>query len=179
MSIMWSVYVQRTTMACMALCMRLDSGAIPTGEETIVRLITEDALAIVTIMQEAAGEPYAGKLAVAEVIRNRMQQKYSSDGTVSGTVLRPKQFSGWNTSDPGRIRTVRADDEHHIVQDCIKAWEEAKRGSQTVGGAVLYYNPDPRLVPVRPDWAKPIHATMVAEIAHHIFFVPIPKQVLK
>lgn len=137
-----------------------------------MRLVSEDALAIVTIMQEAAGEPYVGKVAVAEVILNRMKHKYSSDGTVSGTVLRPKQFSGWNTGDPGRIRNIRADDTDAVVQECIRAWEEAKHGSDTVKGAVLYYNPDPRLVPVTPDWAKSHSSVQVAEVGHHVFFVP-------
>lgn len=139
-----------------------------------MRLISEDVLAVVTIMQEAAGEPYEGKLAVAEVIRNRMQAKYASDGTVSGTVLRPKQFSGWNTNDPGRIRNIRSDTESQVVQECLRAWEEAKAGSNTVHGAVLYYNPDPRLVPETPDWAKPHTATQVAKIGPHVFFVPKP-----
>lgn len=142
-----------------------------------MRLVSEEALAVITIMQEAAGEPYVGKVAVAEVIRNRMQLKYASDGTVSGTVLRAKQFSGWNTSDPGRIRNVRADDDDEVVRECMRAWEEAKHGSDTVKGAVLYYNPDPRLVPVTPDWAKPHSAKQVAEVGHHVFFVPRQKRI--
>lgn len=141
-----------------------------------MRLIDDDALAVVTIMQEAAGESYLGKVAVAEVILNRMKQKYSSDGTVAGTVLKPYQFSGWNTADPGRIRNIRADDEDRVVQECVRAWEEAKHGSDTVKGAVLYYNPDPRLVPVTPDWAKPHSAVQVATIGHHVFFVPKQKR---
>lgn len=141
------------------------------GEDEM-RLIPEDTLAIVTIMQEAAGEPYTGKVAVAEVILNRMKAKYSSDGTVSGTVLRPLQFSGWNSRDPGRIRNIRIDTDDPVVQECMRAWDEAKHGSDTVKGAVLYYNPDPRLVPVTPEWAKSHSAVQVAEVGHHVFFVP-------
>lgn len=141
-----------------------------------MRLVTDDALAIITIMQEAAGEPYIGKVAVAEVIRNRMKAKYSSDGTVAGTVLRPYQFSGWNTEDRGRIRNIRADDTDPIVQECQRAWQEAWHGSDTVKGAVLYYNPDPRLVRETPDWAKPHSATLVAQVGHHVFFVPNKKR---
>jgi spore germination cell wall hydrolase CwlJ-like protein len=145
-----------------------------------MRLITEEALAIVTIMQEAEGEPYLGKLAVAEVIRNRMNKLYASDGTVSGTVLRSKQFSGWNAagtkSDPinhFRIRSVRADNDGAIVRDCIRAWNEARAGSNTVHGAVLYLNP--AAVDSIPEWALPGSADEVAIVGQHHFFVPKPR----
>ena len=121
-------------------------------------------------MQEAAGESYAGKLAVAEVIRNRMQRKYASDGTVSGTVLKPLQFSGWNAKDPGRIRTVRSDSEDKVVKECIRAWHEALAGSDTVKGAVLYYNPT--IIHETPEWALPDSAIPVAVVGQHHFFVP-------
>lgn len=135
-----------------------------------MRLISEESLAVVTIMQEAAGEPYAGKLAVAEVIRNRMNKKYASDGTVSGTVLRPLQFSGWNAKDPGRIRTVRSDSDDRVVKECIRAWHEALAGSDTVKGAVLYYNPS--IIKETPEWALPDSAIEVAVVGQHHFFIP-------
>lgn len=138
-----------------------------------MRLISEEALAVVTIMQEAAGEPYLGKLAVAEVIRNRMQRKYASDGTVAGTVLRPLQFSGWNAKDPGRIRSVRADSDDSVVRECIRAWNEARAGSNTVHGAVLYYNPS--IIKETPDWAFTDSATEVAVVGQHHFFIPKPR----
>ena len=142
-----------------------------------MRLITEEALAVITIMQEAAGEPYEGKVAVAEVIRNRMNKKYASDGTVSDTVLRPKQFSGWNTHDPGRIRNIRADSESQVVKDCIRAWNEAREGSNRTHGAVLYYAPATlkKLGIPDPDWAAPDSADEVAVIGQHHFFIPKPR----
>lgn len=142
-----------------------------------MRLIAEDALAIVTLMQEAAGEPYIGKVAVAEVIRNRMNKKYASDGTVSGTVLRPLQFSGWNAKDPGRIRTVRSDTDDKAVQDCLRAWQEAMAGSDIVKGAVLYLNQGylQKIGEPIPDWALPDSAIEVAIVGQHHFFVPKPR----
>ncbi len=61
---------------------------------------SEDILAALTIYLEARGESFAGKLAVAAVIRNRMIYKYPSDGSVKGTVLRAKQFEPWITRNP-------------------------------------------------------------------------------
>src|SRR6185437_8474811 len=109
-----------------------------------------------------------------EVIRNRMNTKYASDGTVSGTVLRPKQFSGWNTTDPSRIRTVRSDTNDDIVKQCLQAWEEAKQGSNRVRGAVLYLNPGylQKNGEPMPDWALPDSADEVAIVGQHHFFVP-------
>lgn len=135
-----------------------------------MRVISDNSLAAVTIWQEARGESYEGKLAVAEVIRNRMNKKYTSDGTVPGTVLRPFQFSGWNTGDPNRIPSMRIREEDFTVKDCMRAWEAATFDkTQTVNGAVLYYAPK---VVSEPSWAK--NCIKVAEVGNHLFFVPKP-----
>ena len=141
----------------------------------MARLIEVDTLAILTIAQEALLEPYAGKLAVAEVIRNRTQQHYMSDGTVEGTVLRAYQFSGWNHGDPVRIKSLRYDDSDSRIQECVRAWKEAQAGSNIVNGAVLYYNPsyvlaDGTLIKT-PKWALPGYGKEVARAGAHVFFV--------
>lgn len=142
-----------------------------------------DFFAVVTIAQEAIGEPYAGKLAVAEVIRNRTMSRYSSDGTVIGTVLRSWQFSGWNPEkleddklQPIDVKAYLARAYKQIAQantalldDCITAWEEAKQGSNTINGAVEYYAP---AVVATPKWARPEHAIQMAEVGGHVFFTP-------
>jgi len=147
----------------LVLGMQIDAGG------DMPRILSEDVLAIVTIAQEALGEPYEGKVAVAEVIRNRMQTKYSSDGSVAGTVLRAFQFSGWNTDSVGRIKMAKIDSDQTVVADCVRAWEEAKAGSNRVKGAVLYYAP--ALVQT-PKWARAEVATQVAEVGGHVFFTP-------
>ncbi len=156
------------------VCLWVARGAAAHGPgEIYMRLLSEEALAIITIHQEAAGESYLGKLAVAEVIRNRMNKKYASDGTVTDTVLRPKQFSGWNTGDAGRIRNARIDSDDQVVKDCIRAWHEAQAGSNTVHGAVLYLNK--KIVDPLPDWALPDSADEVARVGNHWFFTPKPR----
>lgn len=129
-------------------------------------LIPPDALAVVTIFQEARGESYAGKCAVGEVIRNRMERNYSSDGTVAGTVLRPWQFSGWESGDPNRIKSMKIDDLDPTVRECIKAWQES-RVSKYANNAVLYCNL--AAVAVRPNWARDDRC--VAVVGNHTFFV--------
>lgn len=142
--------------------------AVDTGGD-MPRILSDDVLAIVTIAQEALGEPYEGKLAVAEVIRNRMQKRYSSDGSVAGTVLRAWQFSGWNTDSVGRIKMAKIDSDHAVVAECVRAWEEAKAGSNLVNGALLYYAP---AIVKTPKWARAEFATQVAEVGGHVFFTP-------
>lgn len=132
-----------------------------------MRLVLDWALAIICIWQEARGEDYAGKLAVAEVIRNRMRKRYSSDGSVAETVLRPYQFSGFNTGDPNRIVSFRIDDNDPVVKECIQAWNDSEH-TDTVKGAVLYYNPS---IVQEPKWV--LRAKEVARVGQHVFFEPI------
>ena len=137
----------------------------------MARLIPEDKLGILTVAQEALMEPFEGKLAVAEVIHNRMKQKYMSDGTVEGTVLKPYQFSGWLQKDPVLIKSMRWDDTMPAIQECIKAWFDAKQGSNTVAGAVLYYAPGVVLTP--PKWALPEFAVKVVPLARIFDHLPL------
>lgn len=140
-----------------------------------IQLIADDAIAIVTILQEAEGEPFEGKLAVAEVILSRTRHRYNSDGTIMGTCLAPLQFSGWNSKSTNRIRTMRCCEADPMVADCVRAWNLATAGSSTVQGALLYYSPATLValgVPA-PDWASPLKSKQVATVGHHIFFVPL------
>lgn len=132
----------------------------------MARLISDDALAIITIYQEARGESFNGMCAVGEVIRNRMGRKYSSDGTVAGTVCRPYQFSGWNTQDPNRVPSLKLDDADPKVKECAKAWRTSQATTYAMG-AVLYCNL--AVLPARPDWAKA--ENHVAKVGSHDFFI--------
>ncbi len=133
-----------------------------------MRVISDDVLAGITIKQEADGESMAVKVAIGEVIRNRMAARYQSDGTVAGTVLHPFAFSGWNsTRDPNiaalRIRTVQVDSAD--LNDCSVAWNQSAT-SGTVPGAVLYFVPGSVRVP--PAWADP--AKLVAVLGAQRFY---------
>ena len=129
-----------------------------------MNVVSPDALAIITIWQEAQGEPYNGKVAVGEVIRNRMLRAYSSDGTVAGTVARPWQFSGWEDR-RYLIRALKLNDMDPIAQECIRAWNQS-RDTDWTKGAVLYCNLE--VLSVRPTWAK--EEKEIVKIGHHTFF---------
>ena len=116
-----------------------------------MRLVPDEALAAVAIDTEAEGEPYPVKVGVAEVIRNRMAQKFYSDGTVAGTIWRKSQFSAFSLLPNANniIRAFQIDDQAPAAMDCVKAWAAAQSGSASVGGALLFHSP----TPVRPPWA--------------------------
>ena len=126
------------------------------------RLVPDWVWAVITIMQEAQGEPMSTKIAVAEVIFLRTKLKYMSDGTVVSTVLWPMQFSGWNAQDDTpkyreRIECAKISIDDPVVEACIDAWHIAEGGSNTTNGALLYYNPSI----CSPAWAAKCIETAV------------------
>jgi spore germination cell wall hydrolase CwlJ-like protein len=129
----------------------------------MARLISEDALAIVTIWQEARGEIFAGKVAVGEVIRNRAAKNFQSDGTIAGTCLRSLAFSGWNASDRSRVEAVKLDDQDSVGAECVAAWARSN-GSNLTDGALSYFNPSI----VLPEWAGSM--TKTCTIGNHEFY---------
>jgi N-acetylmuramoyl-L-alanine amidase len=129
------------------------------------QLIPEDNLAAMVIRDEAGGEPYEGKVAVAEVILTRTAKKFQSDGTVTGTLLWPYAFSGLNTTAPHRTVLFKVDDQDPTLMECFQAWETAKAGSSLSNGADSYFNPSV----VTPKWAA--QASHVVDIGRHSFYI--------
>ena len=125
-------------------------------------------LAALTIYLEARGESFAGKMAVAAVIRNRMKTKYHSDGTVKGTVLKHKQFQPWNRQQPHQ---VLVNFNKQRMADSLLAWRLVQDGRNVVDGAVLFYNPR---IARTPRWAQVGHK--VATIGGHEFYIPHRQQ---
>lgn len=147
--------------------------------------LTERDYLALCIWDEARGETDAGKRAVAEVVLNRTAQKYSSDGTIRGTVLRPNQFSGfWFDMVDGRYQKVCHDiaaaEMRAIAKfataKASKAWTACLAAADAAldpehprvlpAGAVLYLNP--AIIPHLPAWANPAKA--LATIGHHTFY---------
>jgi len=130
--------------------------------------LSDDALAALTVYLEAGAESFAGKLAVAAVIRNRTRLRYQSDGTVRGTVLKPRQFQPWNTRSPSQLTL---DLKKRSMRDSLLAWHLVQDGREIVDGAVLFYNPK---LAKTPDWARV--SRKVATIGGHAFYVPPKRQ---
>ena len=127
-----------------------------------MRIVDDDKWAIMTIIGESLSEPLAGKIAIGEVIRNRMKRRYASNGTVVGTVLRAKQFSMWD--DRARDLAALADDLNPKVQEAIRAWKMSET-SNIVDGAVLYHT-----IQVAPYWKDAPSVRKIVTIQNHIFY---------
>lgn len=129
-----------------------------------MRAVADDVWAVLTLLGEARGESFLGKVAVAEVIRNRMARRYLSDGSVVGTVLKPYQFSCWNTNDPNRLVMARAEADGPAFLECARAWAESAT-TITTRGAVAYLNP--HILPQLPSWYDETKITL--KEGHHVF----------
>jgi hypothetical protein len=152
--------------------------------------MTDDELMATCIADEAANQPYEGKVAVGRVIRNRMALGYESDGTVAGTILKRFQFSGfWFAMQAGRYAEIEFDaagaaaratslfeefSTQPIWADCQRAVADSAAGSGFAGGpqfqkltarTVLYFNP---AICAAPAWASP--DKLDAIIYQHAFY---------
>jgi spore germination cell wall hydrolase CwlJ-like protein len=132
----------------------------------------DKTLLALCVWSEAAGEPLDGKRAVAHVVLNRMRAKYSSDGTVTGTVLAPNQFSGFwfdfqgdsyvrvcKTPEDALARAARlllVASKAAVWPVCQQVAADALSGdlppNPDLDGAVLYLNP--RIIKHLPIWAS-------------------------
>lgn len=136
-------------------------------------LVPPAVWAVLTIDQEARGETFDGKLAVAEVIRDRARRGYQSDGTIPGTVLKPYQFSGWNTEDPNRLKSAKRAAagalEGGQLAEAVAAWNKAvTEDTKTAQGALLYHaNPMPRGMK-KPGWVGRVK--FLVQIGAHAFY---------
>lgn len=130
----------------------------------------EMLLYVGTVLLEAEGEPDEGKVAVAWVIRNRMDAEAK---TVAGVCLAPMQFSAWNDDYAG-MRKAR------LTAPDPKMWERCWRAAC---GAFWRLLPDPTAAADHylnveltresrkdgslPAWFDP--AKVTARIGHHTF----------
>lgn len=119
-----------------------------------------------TIWGEARGESAEGRIAVAWVIRNRLDRPHRFKPTIAAICQQARQFSCWNVTDPNREKLIRLDDSDHIFRECQDIAAEVLDGRtpDPTGGADFYYNP--KLA--APKWA--LGHEPCARIGHHVFF---------
>lgn len=101
---------------------------------------------------EARGEPYEGKVAVAAVILNRVENA-SFPNSVSGVIFEPRAFTA--VSD-GQIWLTPNEEARKAVLDAINGWDPT-------GNCLYYFNPD--TATSAWIWSRP----QVKTIGKHIF----------
>ncbi|OWA34381.1 hypothetical protein B9G55_18925 [Saccharibacillus sp. O16] len=108
------------------------------------------------VMAEAEGEPYAGKVAVANVVLNRLRSANYPD-TIRGVIYQRYQFSPVQN---GRFDRVKPS------ADSIKAVNEALNGRKEVTDDTYYFVS----MDLATDMTIPNTQTPVKKIGHHTFF---------
>jgi N-acetylmuramoyl-L-alanine amidase len=83
------------------------------------------------VRSEAQGEPFAGKVAVAEVVLNRVKDS-TFPNTITGVITQPGQFSPYANGELKKDTDLES----------IKAVTEALNGSNYAKGALFFYNPN-------------------------------------
>ena len=114
-----------------------------------------------TVMGEAEGETYQGKVAVAAVIYNRARTPDWWGTTIIDACLTNYQFSVWNTSSPRRNKVGEWDLSNPLFRDSMRAAVEAI-GTDPTNGSDHYFAHDI----VSPDWAEGLTALV---IGNHTF----------
>lgn len=118
------------------------------------------------VYREARGEPYEGKIAVAEVVLNRVQDENRWGDEINLVIDQPKQFSCFNEGDPNLSLHVTENEE---LLECCRAVSAALNGSNVSGRANHYLNLETviRLTGGAPRWYRPEEVTAV--IGRHTF----------
>ncbi len=104
------------------------------------------------VMGEAADEPYAGKVAVAAVLLNRVESP-EFPNTLAGVVYQPLAFESVSNGQYNR----------EVSDEALRAAQEAMNGWDPTGGALFFWNP---YKPVSKwVWSR----TIVTQIGDHVF----------
>ena len=125
-----------------------------------------------TIFGEARGEPFAGKVAVGWVIRNRyFAGKWFSGENIAETCLKPAQFSCWLPSDPNRAKLDVLTLNDPLYMECVHVAAGVLCGKieNPIGLATHYFAHDS--VARWPKWADGRQRS--AQIGEHLFFTGI------
>ncbi len=112
------------------------------------------------VYREASNQPYNGKVLVAQVIRNRVEDKRWPD-TYTGVITQKLQFSSFNLGDPNNSRWPKENDQAWL--DCLQAVDEVLSESEPITLANHYHTKA-----VKPSWANPLKVTEVE--GDHIFY---------
>jgi hypothetical protein len=119
-----------------------------------------------TVRMESAGESYAGKVAVAHVLINRVNYRQGDRwNTLAQVCLDWLQFSGWREADPTFKAALYADLDL-VGIECVRALAEACTTADTTQGARHYHARS-----VSPSWAA--GKVPVLDLGAHRFYAGI------
>jgi cell wall hydrolase len=148
-------------------------------ELELVMALTEPQVLALTIFGEARGEPIEGRIAVASVIRNRVNAKHYG-ASFRDVCLKPWQFSCWlPQGGPQNYETVLAAARQFVrvdgklgpdLRECVWIADGtiADTVRDRVKGATHYATFEILASAKPPAWAKGFEP--VCTVGHHAFF---------
>lgn len=126
-------------------------------------LVDQQYYLALTMYGEARGEGAQGMEAVGHVIMNRVKQGGWYGASVKDVVLKPLQFSCWNSGDPNRAVMLTATPDKLATANAIAGQLLAGQLEDITGGATNYHADY-----ISPSWAKKM--TKTVKIGRHIFY---------
>lgn len=112
------------------------------------------------VWREARGEPLRGKQLVAQVIRNRVEDRRWPN-TYVGVITQRLQFSAFNLGDPNCLLYPAESDP--TWADCVAAARLVINAETPLSPANHYHTTG-----VSPKWQDP--AKLVEQAGHHLFY---------
>jgi hypothetical protein len=135
---------------------------------------TGDMLVALCVWREARGEPYEAKLGVVWVLRNRskMSPAQGWPDTPDANVLKPFQFSSFNSNDPNaNLYPVGTQDP--AFADCLKAamtpWDDVP--PPAFYRAVFYWSPPLTAAP--HGWGPTVECSHIGNLHFCCFDTPL------
>ena len=118
-----------------------------------------------TVYGEARGEDYNGKLAVSNVLHNRVKEGGWYGDSLRFVCLKPYQFSCWLKNDPHRAKLEAVDYDDMHLRECLRAVLEAQDSQDDITYGANHYlvsTLDPK-----PDWYD--ESKITVSVGHHTF----------
>ncbi len=118
-----------------------------------------------TVWGEARGEIHEGWIAVAWVIRNRVENPGWWGNDVTSVCKKPWQFSCWNESDPNRLKLLDLSVSDTLYQSILSVVKDVFDGTtqDPTSGADFY-----KVIICEANWA--VGKTPVAIIGNQQFY---------
>lgn len=118
-----------------------------------------------TMWGEARGEGTRGMQAVGNVVMNRVNAGSWYGASIKDVVLKPYQFSSWNTNDPNRAVIENMTAQQLALNGSLAIARQVIAGTlpDITGGATHYHAKN-----VNPAWVSSMERT--ATIGNHIFY---------
>lgn len=112
------------------------------------------------VWREGRGESQLGKVLIAQVVENRVNDSRWPD-TYVGVITQPLQFSSFNRNDPNSVKFPRENDSEWL--ECVNAADTVLRSVQSFTTANHYHTKN-----IMPSWADPKKITN--KEGNHVFY---------